>query len=78
MASNPNRGKLAAQLEASKAAPRAPEPRQEGQLVVSACFLYSFVLIRSHDDSDIVGLISLVAESQSLSGAFVRASSRAT
>ncbi|GBE77899.1 hypothetical protein SCP_0107810 [Sparassis crispa] len=32
-ASNPNRGKLAAQLEASKSAVRAPEPRQEDRLV---------------------------------------------
>ncbi|OSX67590.1 hypothetical protein POSPLADRAFT_1038074 [Postia placenta MAD-698-R-SB12] len=32
-ASNPNKGKLAANLEASKAAPRVPEPRQEEQLV---------------------------------------------
>ncbi|KZT02732.1 uncharacterized protein LAESUDRAFT_705793 [Laetiporus sulphureus 93-53] len=32
-AANPNRGKLAAQLEASKKAPRAPEPKQEERLV---------------------------------------------
>jgi len=31
--SNPSRGKLAAQLEASKTAPRLPEPRQEEGLV---------------------------------------------
>ncbi|PCH33626.1 hypothetical protein WOLCODRAFT_112196 [Wolfiporia cocos MD-104 SS10] len=31
--SNPSRGKLAAQLEASKTAPRVPEPRQEERLV---------------------------------------------
>ena len=33
-ASNPNRGKLAAQLEASKASARLPEARQEPTLVV--------------------------------------------
>ncbi|KAL4243576.1 hypothetical protein ABKN59_001213 [Abortiporus biennis] len=32
-ASNPNRGKLAAQLEASKSAPRVPEPQQQERLV---------------------------------------------
>ncbi|KAF9822198.1 hypothetical protein IEO21_00192 [Rhodonia placenta] len=38
-ASNPNKGKLAANLEASKAAPRVPEPRQEEQLVVSTLLI---------------------------------------
>ncbi|KAI0335282.1 hypothetical protein GY45DRAFT_1317213 [Cubamyces sp. BRFM 1775] len=32
-ASNPNAGRLAAQLEAQKSAPRVPEPRQQEQLV---------------------------------------------
>ncbi|EIW64681.1 uncharacterized protein TRAVEDRAFT_139761 [Trametes versicolor FP-101664 SS1] len=30
---NPNAGRLAAQLEAQKGAPRVPEPRQQEQLV---------------------------------------------
>ena len=34
--SNPNRGQLAAKLEANKKAPRVPEARQEERLVVSS------------------------------------------
>lgn len=39
VSSNPKSGRLAAQLDASKSAPKglAPEPRQQEQLVVSAC-----------------------------------------
>lgn len=37
---NPNKGRLAAQLETQKVAPRAPEARQEERLVVSACSLH--------------------------------------
>ncbi|KAI8995619.1 hypothetical protein BD414DRAFT_410846 [Trametes punicea] len=42
--SNPNAGRLAAQLESQKSAPRAPEPGQPERLVVSA---WSELLYRS-------------------------------
>lgn len=47
VSSNPKSGRLAAQLEASKSAPRVPEQREEQQqLVVSACSIFFFFLRR--------------------------------
>ena len=47
VSSNPQSGRLAAQVEAGKAAPRAPEPRQEERIVVGACSAISTAIRRS-------------------------------
>lgn len=73
VANNPNRGKLAAQLEANKAAPRVPEPREEARLVVSACpaLAIASAKLDSYRGSHTVGLIALVAEAKSIYDASV-------
>ncbi|TCD71515.1 hypothetical protein EIP91_008896 [Steccherinum ochraceum] len=43
--SNPNKGRLAAQLDAQKSAPRAPEPRQEERLVLKERVLDPRILV---------------------------------